>query len=131
MMIFRLHRDFTFKSIHRGHFFDSEWLRLEENGMLTVGAGYAWNGCSPRVDILGIATFGTPNGNMDTRIGKPLTYYASLVHDVCYRYLDELPITRKEVDVQFYEMMKANEFPLATLYYWSVRLFGGFSLRRN
>ncbi len=56
---------------------------------------------------------------------KPKTYYASLVHDALYQYLDTIPIPRKEIDRVFLEMLKETAFPLAFLYYIAVRIFGG------
>lgn len=91
------------------------------NSKLTIHKGYAWNGCSPKFDILGLLVIGTPDGTIDYRTGKPRCYYASLVHDVLYQY--ELT-TRKYADLMFLTLLQGSKFPIAKLYYLAVRIFG-------
>lgn len=126
--IFKIHEDFKFKSIHKEKFFDSEWLRLDLDGTVTVKAnskGYAWDGCTPKISILGLFIVGTPDGHIDIETEKPLTYTASLIHDVFYQYLEDVPVSKEDIDRQFYLTLKERDFPLAWLYYKAVVLFGG------
>ncbi len=58
-------------------------LVLEKGGRFTVMRGYAWNGCSPKYCLFDIL-LGTPDGVVDSRTGRPKTFYASLVHDALY-----------------------------------------------
>lgn len=126
--IFKIHQDFHFQSCHVGKRFDSQWLKLDADGMVTIKAnatGYAWDGCTPKWSILGLVIIGTPDGHIDIRTERPLTYYASLVHDAFYQYLEHVPVSKADIDRQFYEMLRAAGFPLAGIYYFFVRLFGG------
>ena len=132
--IFKIEEDFVFKSIHRGKEFDSTWLKLERDGTVTIKAGsggYAWDGCTPKISIFGLFILGTPDGHIDVETGKPLTYHASLVHDAFYQYLEDVPVSKQEIDRQFYEMLKKRRFPLAWLYYKAVLHFGGISVKQR
>lgn len=132
--IFKIREDFVFQSRHLGRTFDSEWLKLEPSGRVTVKAnatGYAWDGCTPKWSLLGLAIIGTPDGHVDIRTEKPLTYYASLVHDAFYQYLEDVPVTKREIDRQFYEMLRDAGFPLARIYYFFVRAFGGRGIKQR
>ncbi|MEN7549125.1 hypothetical protein AAG747_14475 [Rapidithrix thailandica] len=110
--------------------FENKWLLIRPDGYIKVkgshGQGYAWDGCSPKYycwDIL----LGTPDGVVDCETGKPVTYYASLVHDALYQFREGYKdkITQKKVDELFFtELNKAN-FKLGLLYYLMARLFGG------
>jgi len=131
--IFKIHEDFRFPSIHRGKTFDSRWLRLEADGMVTIKAndkGYAWDGCTPKWSLLGLVIVGTPDGHIDITTEKPLTYHASLVHDAFYQYLEHVPVPKKDIDQQFYEMLRAKGFPLARLYHWAASVFGGRGVKQ-
>jgi len=132
--IFKIHNDFTFQSMHLGKSFDSKWLKLEANGTVTVKAnttGYAWDGCSPKLSLFGLAIIGTPDGHIDITTEKPITYHASLVHDVFYQYLEDVPVSKTDIDRQFYEMLLVRGFPLARLYYIAVSLFGGRGIKQR
>lgn len=132
--IFKIHEDFVFQSRHLGKSFDSDWLRLEPDGLVTVKAnatGYAWDGCTPKWSILGLVILGTPDGHIDIRTEKPLTYYASLVHDAFYQYLEHVPVAKADIDRQFYEMLREAGFPLARLYYVFTRLLGGRGVKQR
>lgn len=99
-------------------------LELHPNGDLRVLAGYAWDGCTPKLMVLDLS-LGVPDGlpNIDTR--KPKAYYASLVHDALYQFLDDgLPISRKAADKIFLELLSRDRFLWRRLYYLAVRLFG-------
>lgn len=112
--------------------FDSQWLHISTNGVVTVKAndtGYAWDGCSPKVSLLNLWVVGTPDGHINYRTMKPYTYYASLVHDALYQYLDSIPVTKHEVDTLFLHML--GDFQLRYVYYWAVRLFGGMWVKQH
>ena len=111
--------------------FENEWMRLKIDGSLLVKGshykGYAWNGCSPKIQFLDTA-IGTPEGvlNPDTLVSK--TYYPSLVHDVFYQFSFHYKnrIKRGDVDQEFYRMLKAEHFKAADIYYGAVRFLGSF-----
>lgn len=132
--VFKIEEDFRFQSRHLGRSFDSRWLKLEPDGTMTVKAnekGYAWDGCTPKWSLLGLVIVGTPDGHIDITTKKPITYHASLVHDVFYQYLEHVPVTKKDIDLQFYEMLCEKKFPLARLYYLAVSLFGGRGIKQK
>jgi hypothetical protein len=133
--IFKITQDFKVQTMHLGRIFESEWLLLEPDGVVTIKAnqnGYAWDGCSPKWSVFGLAIVGTPDGHIDIETGYPLTYYASLVHDAFYQYLEDVPVSKADIDSQFYKMLQAKKFPLADLYYWCVQRFGGLGvLQKN
>lgn len=94
-----------------------EWLRIDGRCMW-IARGYAWNGCSPRpLGKFGIWWLGTPDFRQTIR--------ASLPHDALYQFLDapDFPFSRSECDRVFLQMMAG--FPLATVYWSAVRVFGG------
>ena len=104
-------------------------LEITKDGRITVLAGYAWDGCTPKFCLLDIL-FGIPDGVVDSRTGRPKTYYASLIHDVLYQFLDDLlPLTRREVDGFFLGLMGVTGFTWRYAYYGAVRLFGGLFRR--
>ena len=114
----------------KGKSFNKDFLLIEADGTITIrcsfkDTGYAWDGCSPKWNWIDI-TWGTPDGRLDWNTVKPITYYASMVHDVLYQYKREHDITRKQTDQLFRELLKKEKFKLATIYYWAVRVFGGF-----
>ncbi len=85
------------------------WLMVEDDGTITVKGsnpgGYAWDGCSPKWNCLHI-TWGTPDGKLDYNTEKPMTYYASMIHDAIYQYKDTVNISRKEADILFKLILK-------------------------
>lgn len=132
--IFKIREDYRFQSVHRGQRFDAKWLRLEPDGMVTIKAnetGYAWDGCTPKWSVLGLVIIGTPDGHIDIRTERPLTYYASLIHDAFYQYLEDVPVPKADIDRQFYLQLREAGFPLARLYYVFVRLLGGRGVRQK
>jgi len=104
------------------------WLKIEKNGKIIIKAsnerGYAWDGCTPKVEFFDLV-FGAPDGRMDFSTGKPMTYYASMVHDILYQFKKEVPISRKDADVLFKEILKEAKFKPWPIFYFLVRLFGG------
>jgi hypothetical protein len=99
-------------------------LILERGGRVTVTREYAWNGCSPKVCLFDFL-FGTPDGVVHVRTGRPKTYFASMVHDALYQFLlVNSPITRRQADDAFYRLMAESDFAPRRLYWLFVRLFG-------
>src|SRR5687767_14262930 len=85
--------DVHIKTNLTGLTFDNEWLSINKKGWITVKCsnkrGYAWDGCSPKVNFLDFL-WGTPDGKLDYRTEKSITYYASMIHDVLYQYKKEV-----------------------------------------
>ncbi len=118
------------------HFEQKEgWLTIEPNPinnnetLITVKASvikpYAWDGCSPKIQLLDLM-FGTPDGAISTTTGRPITYYASMVHDILYQFNLEMDglLKRSDVDKVFFDELKKQNFQLSHSYYFSVRMFG-------
>nr|VFJ89687.1 MAG: hypothetical protein BECKLFY1418A_GA0070994_100848 [Candidatus Kentron sp. LFY] len=107
--------------------FVSEWLEISTSGRITIKASeekpYCWDGCSPKRSMLNLFIFGTPDGHVDHRTMKPYTYYASLVHDALYQYLDCVPVTKEKIDLLFLEML--GDFKLRRVYHFFVKHLGG------
>ena len=135
--LFQLEKDYSFKSEEVSiqpnedlEFRDERhrlWLEIKQDGTITVKEGYAWDGCSPKFNILDLFWVGTPDGAIDE--GKPITYYASLVHDALgqFRKEEEMPFNRKQRDFIFAEMLEG--FTFQKLYYMAVRIFGSLYSR--
>lgn len=127
--IYCIKADFKYQSSIKNREFNNEWLRLEKEGIVTIKGtnykGYAWDGCSPKLKIKDIY-LGTLEAVLNFDTGKSKTYYASLIHDVFYQFSNDVKsfINRKEVDREFYIILKRDKFRGAKLYYIAVRLFG-------
>jgi hypothetical protein len=121
--------DYRHLSGIKGREFENEWFKLSRDGAIVVKGthykGYAWDGCSPKVKIKDVY-LGTLEAVLNFETGQSKTYYASLIHDVLYQFSREVAsfIRRKEVDREFYTILKKENFRFALLYYTSVRLFG-------
>jgi len=106
-------------------------MTISKGNIITVKAGYAWDGCTPKFSFLDLLVIGTPDGILSDKTGKPKAYHASLVHDVLYQFLPDLPpdnkvYTREMADGIFLEILEDADFALRKLYYYAVRTFGGF-----
>ncbi|MBK9115780.1 MAG: hypothetical protein IPM22_09075 [Betaproteobacteria bacterium] len=100
---------------------------IRANGAARVLAGYAWDGCTPKVVVCDVV-LGTPDGATHALTGKPKAYYASLLHDALYQFLDaDLPMSRKDADQVFLELLTRESFAPRGVYYAAVRAFGGLS----
>lgn len=100
-------------------------LEIHPDGTLKVLAEYAWDGCTPKFALWDIL-FGIPDGVTHAATTKPKTYYASLVHDVLYQFLDlGLPISRRAADRIFLELLTRDHFGPRWIYFAAVRVFGG------
>ncbi|NVJ45608.1 MAG: DUF1353 domain-containing protein [Cytophagia bacterium] len=110
---------------------DYNWLKISD-GVITVKGdynnGYAWDGCTPKFNALHI-TWGNFDGKLK-RFGKgnyrPYTYYASMVHDILYQYKRCAPITRKEADLIFFDILNQSGYMWKWVYYYAVRFFGWY-----
>ncbi len=102
-------------------------LRISQDGLITVFKGYAWDGCSPKLRVFDWCYIGAPDGTVKKVTGKPKTYFASLIHDALYQFMDhpEMPLTRKEMDKLFLALMQQSRFSLRGVYYLAVRTVGG------
>jgi len=104
-------------------------LQLRKTGEIVVFKGYAWDGCTPKFCLVDIV-FGVPDGVVHETSKRPKTYYASLIHDVLYQFLDDgLALTRRDADNCFLRLMQESNFALSRIYYWAVRAFGGIFRR--
>jgi hypothetical protein len=134
--LYRLPRNHSWQSPFS---FDRDWafqdkkghtrLIISAAGVITVTAGYAWDGCTPKFSLLDLVLFGTPDGVLDAVTGRPKTYYASLIHDALYQFLpDGLPLKRRQADDCFLMLMTEMEFMPRHVYYLAVRVFGRLML---
>lgn len=101
--------------------FSNDWCFIAD-GCITVAAGYAWDGCTPKYDIAGLGVIGTPDGRLYQ--GKPITYYASLVHDVLCQFKDEIDISKLQVIQIFNDMLAERNFAARVVYVSAVDWFG-------
>jgi hypothetical protein len=126
---FVVHEDVCYLNTPINQEFENNWIKIENSGNITIkgsySTGYAWDGCSPKINILDLFLFGTPDGRINVNTGKPVTYYASLIHDILYQFGKKIGIARKEADLLFLHYL--GDFELRYLYYAAVRLFGGSS----
>jgi hypothetical protein len=102
-------------------------VSIAEDGLLTIDAGYRWDGCSPKWTFFDMV-FGTPEGVLDTASGKSKTFYASLVHDALYQ-LSAYTFSDGErivADRLFYAMLREVDFNAAALYSAVVKTFGRY-----
>ena len=109
----------------RGH----RRLEIHPNGDLKVLAGYAWDGCTPKFSLFDIL-IGTPDGIPNERTKRPKTYYASLVHDVLYQFMELNPaVPKATADLIFLELLTRDGFAPRKIYFLAVSIFGGLSHR--
>jgi hypothetical protein len=98
-----------------------EWLLINRYG-ITLRAGYAWNGCTPKYWSRIFGWCGTPD--------YPSTILASAIHDALYQFArtEHFPFHRSDVDLLFYHIISLSGSPrLASLYYSAVVKFGRWS----
>lgn len=98
----------------------NHWVSIV-GGTIKINKGYAWDGCSPKINVLGLFNIGVPDGAL--RCGKPFTYHASLVHDVLCQFSD-IPITKAQSVAAFNHELTNVKFPLTRLYVFAVNKFG-------
>lgn len=121
---YRLTADFTYRSpLLAGITFCNDWVRIE-HGLITIQAGYAWDGCSPAVRLPVIGTWlGTPDGPT-LADGWPQTGRASLVHDSLCQFRAEIPISKAASVAIFAELLQADGWRWWRLYTCAVNRFG-------
>lgn len=120
--LYRLEADFTYPSPHlAGISFCNDWCAIEDE-QITVAAGYAWDGCSPKW-ALWRWVIGTPDGPL-LADGWRQTGRASLVHDVFCQFKHEIPITKAATVALFADMLRADGWPLWQLYATAVSRLG-------
>ena len=93
-----------------------------KDSTIRIGAGYSWDGCSPKLYILGFWTVGTPDGAL--KQGLPWTYHASLVHDALCQYRHVVGLNKQQVLRVFNDQLAEAKWPLRKLYVWAVDKFG-------
>lgn len=122
-------KDVYIKTNITGLTFDNQWLSIKPDGRITVkgneNRGYAWDGCSPKVNFIHLI-WGTPDGQLDFRTEKPMTYYASMIHDALYQYKKSVGMSRRDADIIFEEILKESKFMWWWLYGLAVKVGGGF-----
>jgi hypothetical protein len=127
--VYCLKENYQYQSSITNREFENNWFKLSKDGTLMVKGtnckGYAWDGCSPKFKIKDWY-FGTWEAVLNFDTGQSKTYYASLIHDVFYQFAKDVRsfVRRKEVDREFYNILKRDKFRYALLYYIAVRLFG-------
>jgi len=127
--IYCIRENYSYQSSITGREFENEWFKLAPDGLILIKGtnhkGYAWDGCSSKFKIKDIY-IGVPEAVLNFGTGQSKTYYASLVHDVFYQFSKKvrLFIKRKEVDREFYAILKRDNFRFALLYYSFVRILG-------
>ena len=127
--IYCIKENCRYQSSIKDRAFENEWMKLEKDGIIIVKGthdrGYAWDGCSPKIKIKDVY-LGTLEAVLCLETGWSKTYYASLIHDIFYQFSKGLKsfVKRKEVDAEFYNILKRDGFKFAKLYYIAVRLFG-------
>ena len=119
----------------QGVSFSNEWLQIntETDGTSMViirgsnprKSGYAWDGCSPKFQILDLI-IGTPDGIISHNTCKPLAYHASMIHDCLYQFRRDYDdkVLRKDIDKIFLDELRKENFQIAYVYYAMVRFFG-------
>jgi hypothetical protein len=75
--------------------------------------------------VLDLLLIGTPDGRVIVNTEKPITYYASLIHDILLQFRADIGISRKQADRLFLEYL--GDFSLRYLYYIVVRGYGMLS----
>ena len=118
---YKLEEDYVYyHPLLKGSNLFTKWMTIID-GTITIKKGYAWNGCSPNMVVLGIFEFGTPDGAL--REGKPWTYYASLIHDALTQYRMAGEYSRIDSIVIFGDMLKEVKFPLTKVYVFFLKIF--------
>lgn len=84
------------------------------NGVLTILAGYEWDGCTPKISLFG-QYIGVPDFKK--------TYEASLVHDFLIEYCFLHNIPRIKIDILFEKKLKEKKFILTFIYAGGVHFY--------
>lgn len=129
---YRLEHDIVFESSHlRGVYLRNEWVTIE-NCVMTIKAGYAWDGCTPSYFILKgsilpkglwFGVWDGPRGNN----GRPVTWRASLFHDALCQFIEDIVGLNKEKTLLIFETIMVEDMTplwMVSLYVSAVRKFG-------
>ena len=120
--LYCLDKPYTFSHpLLNGIEFKNDWVVIRD-GEMTISARYAWDGCTPRYHIAGLVSLGVPNGVL--RLGKPWTYFGSLIHDVLCQFRRLIKISKQAVVQIFSDVLERDKFPLRPLYVFMVDRFG-------
>lgn len=109
---------------------------------------YAWDGCSPKIWFYWFILIGTPDlwnkleditflNNKNEIDSKKIfwqkTHHASLVHDALYQYLGIQPISKRETDLLFYQMLRESGVSIITakIYHLAVICFGARDIKNK
>lgn len=99
------------------------WLSIT-NGVWKIKKGFKWDGCTDVPDFL---------NKINPKTKKSRAYYASLVHDVGYRYLrlcpGDFPYTKFKIDKFFLDIGKRDGFVIIGLYFLGVLTLGEIYIR--
>jgi hypothetical protein len=79
---------------------------------------YSWDGCSPKIHNFFFGWMGVPD-HKNTRL-------SSVTHDAYTQFenTDHMPLTRKEIDYVFYDIMKLKKYLFRGLFHGGVKTFG-------
>lgn len=102
--------------------FTGKWLSVRD-GVITVQAGYAWDGCSPSWYLPLLGWVGVPDGPTG-KDGLPQSYYPTLVHDALCQFRSALAVDKVTVVQLLRQMLLEYGFPswrahlYASVVYW-------------
>lgn len=123
---FITNKDLKFETHLFGYDFENPWLKINPDGLVIVKGtyhkGYAWDGCTPKWNFFDLFLIGTPDGRAIVNTQLPITYYASLIHDILLQFKNDIGLSRKEADEVFLKYL--GNFSLRYVYFVAVRLFG-------
>jgi len=96
------------------------------DGVWTIKGGYKWDGMTGAADGPFIDPPQADIPVLSSKILVPITWLASLIHDVGYEYLDSkgFPYTRLEIDNFLRKLLREIHF-YPQLYWRGVRILGG------
>lgn len=121
--LYTLKHPYSYRSqLFSGVSFQNEWLRVDADGTITISAGYAWDGCSPKWYVAG-RTIGVPDGQI-MNDGYPQTAWATLVHDALCQFKHLVPVTKRQTVQLFDQMLREARWPMRRIYVAAVDIFG-------
>jgi hypothetical protein len=113
-------------------------MEITQDAKIIIFKGYSWDGNSPKINVLDLFWVGTPDGLM--KHNKPITYFASLVHDILgqFKFSPKLPSKfrsdrspdlwfsrgRRGRDGLYFNILKSEGFLWRHVYYLAVALAG-------
>lgn len=127
---YKLKEDYSYFSPDlQGVVFENEWTKLDGDGNIWIKKEYAWDGMSPAIPVYGFkGAYIAPwqGGKDETHPEYPMSWEASLVHDVLCQWRNLIPITKKASVVNFDRQLKECNFSklLRPIYVKMVDLFG-------